>query len=222
MLYWFRHKNYPDFWNQYRNHFIKKKSFDLDITRFIVFDTETTGLHIKNDRILSIGGISIISNTMDVSDSIELYLKQDTFNPETVEIHGILKDGNNIKINEKQAIIEFLEYIRDAVLIAHHASFDIAMINEILARQRLPKLKNKALDTGVLFKKTELCHVNSKPYSLDELCAIFNIKKHDRHTASGDAYITGLIFLKILGELTSKKRITLKDLFYNRNRPGLL
>ena len=223
MLKWFKHKDYPEFWNTYSNRFKQNNSKDLNSTRFIVFDTETSGLDTSLDRILSIGAISVISNKLDVADSFELYLKQDIFNAETVEIHGILKEGSITKFKEKEAIIKFLDYIKDAVLVAHHAAFDIAMINESLKRLELPKLKNKSLDTGILFKKTTLHKTDNKHYGLDELSDTFNIKKHDRHTASGDAYITGLIFLKILSNLKQKnKKITLKDLFFNSNRRGLV
>lgn len=222
MLKWFKHKNYPEFWNTYSNHFKKNDCNDLSTTRFIVFDTETTGLNPSADRILSIGAISVIGNTLNISDSFEMYLKQNTFNAETVEIHGILKEGSIIKFEEKEVIIQFLDYIKDAVLVAHHTAFDVAMVNESLSRLGLPNLKNKSLDTGILFKKTILHKTSNKHFGLDELSDIFNIKKHDRHTASGDAYITGLIFLKILSNLKKTKTITLKDLFFNSNRRGLI
>ncbi len=223
MLTWLQHKDYPEFWKKYQSHFKNKTEYNLNTARFVVFDTETTGLNRKIDRILSIGAISTIGNTMDVADSLEIYLQQDMFNSETVEIHGILKEGNTTKYEEKEALIQFLDYVKNAILVAHHAAFDISMINECLARQNLPKLKNKVLDTGLLFKKTNLSSIyKDKLYSLDELCKLFGIKKHDRHTASGDAYLTGIVFLKIIGELSKTRKTTLKSLFNNPNRRGLL
>jgi len=222
MLTWFKHKTYPEFWENYQSHFKNKKEMDLDHTRFVVFDTETTGLNPATDRILSIGAITVIGNTLHIDDSFEMFLKQDTFNADTVEIHGILKEGSITKFEEEEAVIRFLAYIKDAVLVAHHAAFDIAMINQSLMRLGLPKLKNRSLDTGILFKKTTLHKTSEKHYGLDELSDIFNIKKHDRHTASGDAYITGILFLKILSNLKKTKTINLKDLFFNSNRRGLI
>lgn len=222
MFNWFKHKDYPDFWKHYSNAFNIKLNTELDQTRFVVFDTETTGLNPNKDRILSIGAISILGNTIDVSNSFEVYLKQDTFNAETVEIHGILKEGNLKKIEEKEALKQFLDYIGNAVLVAHHTGFDIEMINQCLKRMNLPKLKNKTLDTGVLFKKTSLCNNQDKHYGLDELTDLFNINRHDRHTASGDAYITGLLFLKIISNLKKTKQLTLKNLFFNYNRKRLI
>ncbi len=179
-------------------------------------------MHVFNDRVLSIGAISVKGNVMDVSDSFELYLIQDKFNKETVEIHGIIKGGEIEKVTEEEAIVLFLKYLKDAVLVAHHAAFDVSMINNMLKRLELPKLKNKVLDTGVLFKKIKLHKEPKQHYSLDALCEIFNVKMHDRHTASGDSYITAIIFLKILSSLKKTNKITLNDLFFNSNRRGLL
>ncbi len=222
MFDWLKNKTYPDFWNEYVHHFKDKKEQELNTSRFVVFDTETTGLHIKEDKMLSIGAVSMTGNVIDVADSFEIYIKQESFNTQTVAIHGILKEGSMVKTEEKEAVVLFLQYIKDAILVAHHAAFDMAMINESLARLGLPKLKNKVLDTGILFKKTALCKDQNKQYALDVLCEVFHIKKHDRHTAAGDAFITGLIFLKIVGTLMASRKLTLKDLLYNRNRRGLL
>lgn len=217
----FKTHNYPEYWLQYKKHFKSKKSNNINTTRFIVFDTETTGLDIKKDRILSIGTIGINNLILNVSDNFECYVKQDLFKSETVKIHGLLKNGNN-KISEEKAIIAFLNHIKDAVLVAHHAAFDVAMINQSLKRLKLPKLKNKMLDTNHLFQKTKIDE--SKPhFSLDDLSNKFKIPLHDRHTASGDAYITALIFVKTISALKKKnKDLPLKDLFKNNKRLGLL
>ncbi|MEP1410772.1 MAG: 3'-5' exonuclease, partial [Maribacter dokdonensis] len=79
----------------------------------------------------------------------------------------------------------------------------------------LPKLKNKVLDTGVIYKKTLLKSYLVQPkaqYSLDELAEKFSISKKDRHTALGDAYITAVAFLKIISRLKEKKNFTFKSL----------
>ena len=217
---WFKHNKYPDFWKAYLKAFKTKQPKSIESTRFVVLDTETTGLDIVNDRILSIGAVAITNNQIDVADSFEFYLTQDEFNTETVEIHGILKEGSIDKISEKEAIEIFINYIGNSVLIAHHAAFDIEMINAALKRMNLPKLKNKRIDTGILYKKLEGKKDNH--FNLDVLCDEFNIPKHDRHTASGDAFITSLLFLKIISKLKSERTIHYSDLFRTSNNKGLL
>lgn len=208
---WFfkKEKNYPDFWLEYLAHFKKKKKGDIQNTRFVAFDTETTGFDKIEDRVLSIGAVAIIGKTIPVNDTLELYLKQDVFKAETVKIHGIIRNGSEEKISELEALKVFLDYIKDAVLIAHHASFDRAMINNMLVRHGMGKLKNHFIDTGVLYKKS--LHIiykdNTKPYTLDYLCSELNVQPIDRHTATGDALITALVFLKLLARLDKRKHL---------------
>ena len=90
---WFQRASYPEFWNTYRSYFTMPQEQQLEKIRFVVFDTETTGLDTKKDRILSIGCIAIESFKIKVADQLETYVQQDIFNAETVKIHGLLKQG---------------------------------------------------------------------------------------------------------------------------------
>ncbi|MDO7171189.1 3'-5' exonuclease [Mariniflexile sp. AS56] len=204
-------QSFPDFWNVYLETFSKKKNKGDTIpnTRFIAFDTETTGFDKKEDRVLSIGAVSFVGKTIQVNNSLELYLEQDVFKPETVKIHGLMKTGSREKVSELEAIKTFLAYIKNDVLIAHHANFDRNMMNEMLSRHGLGKLKNKFIDTGVLYKKS--IHIiyreKEKMYSLDDLCKELNVPMVDRHTATGDALITALVFLKIVSRLDKRKHL---------------
>ena len=205
---WFKRPIYPDFYNAYAETFTHPNN-NLETTRFVVFDTETTGLQPKTDKILSIGCVAITNGVIDVGDTFERYLIQNQFNPDTVKIHGILKNGTIVKVSQHDAIIQFLDYIKNAILVAHHAAFDIAMINQALKQMALPKLKNKVIDTGQLYKKSKYVK-DQKHYSLDALCNLFKITMHDRHTASGDAYLTAVLFLKLSALLKAKKNRELR------------
>ncbi|MGB5418572.1 3'-5' exonuclease [Algibacter sp.] len=210
MVKWFRKNKYPDFWNEYIDYFKNIEKTPINQTRFVAFDTETTGFDTLKDRVLSIGAVSLIGKSIQVKDSLELYLKQDIFNKETVEIHELIKSSAVNKITELEAIKIFLLYIKNAVLIAHHANFDRTMINEMLSRHGLGKLENKFIDTGVLFNKSKhiIYHENLKDhYSLDDLCKELNVPKVDRHTANGDALITAIVFLKTLARLDKRKHL---------------
>jgi DNA polymerase-3 subunit epsilon len=222
ILHWFK-KKYPDFWEIYAGSFNHQEHNDIDNERFVVFDTETTGLHFATDRILSLGAIGVIGNRIDVSKSLELYLHQEKYNNETAKIHGILKLGHLDKVSEQEAVKAFLSFAKNAVLVAHHIDFDVAIINSALHRMKLPPLKNKICDTGVLYKRTLDIAPDNKHYGLDELCNIYNISKHDRHTALGDAYIAALVFMKVLSALKKKyPQLALNDLFLPRRRQGLI
>lgn len=198
---WFKKiaKEYPKFWENYLNYFEKEPNETIH-KRYVVFDCETTGLHFKNDVILSIGAVAVIDHSVVVNDHLELYLKQDIYKSETAAIHGLLKEGKEEKIVEAEAIIRFLEFIKDSTLVGHHVSFDIEMINQALKRLDVGKLKNDSMDTDAMFQKFKGLQEDQHS-SLDELCKALKVEKSDRHTASGDAYITALLFLKLKNRL---------------------
>lgn len=204
------------FWNKSEKSSDEEQSNDIDATRFVVLDTETTGFDYTNDRILCIGAIVLQNNTIPIHDSFEIFIQQEHYDQTTAKIHGILKEYVIDQPNELEALQQFLTFLGDSIIIAHHTIFDITMINRALERNGLPKLKNKTLDTAVLYKKTLLVsHLLERKdnYSLDDLADKFDISKKDRHTAMGDAYITAIAFLKILNKLRNKKNLTLKQLF---------
>lgn len=194
--------------------------FPVENTRFVVLDTETTGFDYDNDRILCIGAITLQHGVIAIPESFEMYIHQEHYDKSSVQIHGILRDWVMEKPGELEVLQQFLAFLGDSIIIAHHTIFDITMINRALERNGLPVLANKTLDTAFLYKKT-LIKSNlleyKDHYTLDDLADKFDISKKDRHTAMGDAYITAIAFLKILKKLREKKtkdEFLLNDLFY--------
>lgn len=206
----------PEFYKNYAKAFSEATPSTIEDTRFVVFDTETTGINARKDRMLSLGALEIKSNQIQLANSLEVYVSQEIFNEEAVAIHGILRQHRNqIKISEEETVKLFLEFIGNAVLVGHHVGFDIAILNYALKRLGAPKLKNRFTDTGTLYKRSvHLVNITNpdKVYSLDELCEELNISKNDRHKAMGDAFITALAFLKIQNRLRGSKKIMLKDI----------
>lgn len=196
--------------------FDEKLLGDINTARFVVLDTETTGFDYENDRMLCIGAIVLQNNSIAVQDSFEVYIEQQKYNQATAQIHGILREHVLDRPKEAEALQQFLDFLGDSIIIAHHTIFDITMINKALERNGLPILKNKTLDTAYLYKKTLLNSYlldRKDHYSLDDLADKFDISKKDRHTALGDAYITAIAFLKILKKLRDKGDLTWKTLF---------
>ncbi|SDB32117.1 DNA polymerase-3 subunit epsilon [Flavobacteriaceae bacterium MAR_2010_188] len=219
MINWFNKsikKDYPDFYNSYLEKFEADNPKTYQEAVFIILDTETTGFDYKKDRILSIGAVVLENMQIVISKSLEVYVTQNRFNPDTVEIHGLLRNEKLNRLSELEAIKIFLEYIGNSIIVAHHAKFDITMINNALKRQGLPKLKNRILDTVDLHRRT-LIKSNlidtQKNFTLDELAYFYDIDLSDRHTAAGDAYITALIFLRTISKLKSGKNLQLDNLF---------
>ena len=203
-----------NFWKKEDNLF--DENISIEETRFVVLDTETTGFDYDNDRILCIGALVLQNNMISIQDSFEVYIQQDHYDKSTAQIHGILKDFVLKRPNELEALQQFLTFLGDSIIIAHHTIFDVTMINKALERNGLPALTNKTLDTAHLYKKTLIkSHLFERKdhYTLDDLADKFDISKKDRHTALGDAYITAIAFLKIVKKLKEKKEINLDQIF---------
>jgi DNA polymerase-3 subunit epsilon len=202
------------FWKKEENLF--DENITIEETRFVVLDTETTGFDYDNDRILCIGALVLQNGIISIQNSFEVYLEQDHYDKSTAQIHGILKAFVIQRPSELEALQQFLAFLGDSVIIAHHTVFDVTMINKALERNGLPELTNQRLDTAILYKKTLIkSHLFERKdhYTLDDLADKFDISKKDRHTALGDAYITAIAFLKIVSKLKEKKEINLNALF---------
>jgi DNA polymerase-3 subunit epsilon len=86
------------------------------------------------------------------------------------------------------------------------------MINQALKRLKAGPLESKQLDTNYIHKKIGKTDTYKKIFSLDELCDLYNVKMHDRHTALGDALITAYLFLKQIAKYKKNSVLNLFDL----------
>ena len=195
MIDWLKNinKEYPEFWKAYLS------KFDTKSKRFVVLSTETTGLSLQNDVILSIGSFSVIDNSIHIADSFETILAQYKFFHDNGISNEFTLETKMKKLSESEGIQAFVEFIGNAVLVGHHIDFDVEMINVALERLGCGRLKNEALDIDIMYRK--LTDINNKQFSLEELCEIYNIPKSDRNSSSEDAYKIALLFLKLKSRL---------------------
>jgi DNA polymerase-3 subunit epsilon len=105
-------------------------------------------------------------------------------------------------MDEPEALERFLEYLKDGVIVGHHIGHDIATFDEAYERHWGFRLFNRALDTMNLALHFDKAGAFSgrppiKRFTLDALCDVFGVIPHDRHTASGDAFITAQVFLRL-------------------------
>lgn len=214
---WNQNEEVPGFWKDYLADCADAVDLDtpLDKIPFVVFDTETTGLNVKNDQILSIGAVRLQGWEIKVEESLDFFVHQ-VYEPvkSTVEIHGIVPKDREDSLEEVQAIRCFLEFIKNSVLVGHHVAFDVAMINAALNEIVGGKLCNTSIDTIRLARRLMPPSplTPSVSLTLDELCRQYNISLNDRHTAAGDAFLTALLFLKLMRRLQKRGVHTLRDL----------
>lgn len=194
---WLTGGNLPQFWKNYLALF---EGDDKEHRRYVVFDMETSGFDWKEDVILSVGAIGVTGNAIEVGDFLQVFVEQDKFSPRSVALSGVLKEPKHEKFVEAEAMIQFLNFVKDATLVGHNVNLDIEMINQALKRLELGRLKNPVMDTNVLFQRWKGLAEDNQA-TLDELCDALKISKSDRHTVAGNAYTTALIFLKLKRKL---------------------
>ncbi len=170
--------------------------------RFVVLDCETTGLDPRKDRLITIGAVVVQGGDIILEDSFETLLKID-YNLAAVTVHGITRDQARDGQDEPEALVAFLDYLRDGVIVGHHIGHDIATLDVALDRNFAMKLHNRWIDTMELTLHLEQAGAfgegeKLEGFSLDALCQLFGVTPHDRHTAPGDALLTALVFLKLL------------------------
>lgn len=195
---WLTGNNLPQFWKNYLHYFDNDDKQSLK--RYVVFDMETSGLDWREDVILSIGAIAVVGDAIEVGDFLEVYVKQERFVTQSTSLLGVIKEQNQEKFVEAEAMIRFLNFVKDSTLVSHNINLDVEMINQALKRLDLGRMKNAIMDTNVLFQKWKGLDENHKA-SLDEICDALKINKTERYTASGNAYTTALIFLKLKSKL---------------------
>jgi DNA polymerase-3 subunit epsilon len=170
--------------------------------RFVVLDTETTGLDPRRDRLITIGAVAVKANEIILADSFEAMLKL-AYNSASVTVHGITREEARQGMEEPEALERFLPYLRDGVIVGHHILHDVEALNAACERHFGITLQNRFLDTMdlTLHLQKDGAFANQREiegFSLDALCEFFAVAPHDRHTAGGDAFITALIFLRLL------------------------
>ncbi|MCF6132099.1 3'-5' exonuclease [Flavobacterium wongokense] len=196
MLEWLTGSNkYPEFWKLYL------AKFETKSNRYVILNTETTGLNPKKDVILSFGAIGVVNDVVRIGDNFEVVILQYKYLHDNGMSNEFLIESKLTKLAEYPAIQSLVDYIGNAVLVGHRIHFDIEMINDVLEKMECGKLKNEALDVEIMHQK--LMDV-AKPFSLDDLIKHYKLPQAERNSASDDAYSIALLFLKLKTRLGFK------------------
>lgn len=167
--------------------------------REIVLDTETTGFDPQSgDRIVEIGAVELF-NHVATGNTYHQYINPERGMPqEAFEVHGLGDDFLRDKPKFAQIGQAFLDFIGDAKLVIHNASFDMKFLNAELGWMGLPLLPwEQAIDTLAIARK----RFPGSPASLDALCRRFNIDNSSRtlHGALLDSEILAEVYLELTG-----------------------
>jgi DNA polymerase-3 subunit epsilon len=167
--------------------------------REIIFDTETTGLDFRTDRIIELGALELIDH-FPTGRSLHLFINPQgkAVHPDALAVHGITDEFLADKPAFQDVAHQIVEFFAGATLIAHNATFDISFINAEFARLDLtPVEREQILDTLVLARRRH----PMGPNSLDALCRRYGIDNSHRtkHGALLDAELLAEVYIEMIG-----------------------
>ncbi len=167
--------------------------------REIVFDTETTGLDSRLDRVIEIGGIEL-DNRFPTGRTFHVYLNPQgrQIHPEAQAVHGITDADLAGKPVFAEIADEFVAFIDGAKLVAHNAGFDIAFINAEFARLgHAADRSDRVVDTLALARRKH----PMGPNSLDALCRRYGIdnSRRTKHGALLDSELLAEVYIELIG-----------------------
>ncbi len=180
--------------------------------REILFDTETTGVFPDHqdpklcDRIVEIGCVEVF-NLERTGLEYHAYFNPDRDVPEeVVRVHGLRLEFLRGHKRFGETVADLMEFIGDAPLVAHNASFDQGFLNAELRRIGMAPLGNERfVDTLAIARKRfpgASCSLDSlaKRFQLDRFgFDLASRKSAGGHGALVDSRILAEVYLQLKG-----------------------
>lgn len=165
--------------------------------RIVFFDIETTGLYCKKgDKIIEIGCISYEGD--EISKFHKLINPGKPISVEAFQIHRISDNDVLTSPNFSEVAENFLDFIKKDTLCGHNAiKFDLPFINYELKEIKMPKIRNKIIDTTILFKE----RFYEKNFKLDHMCQKFGIDLEEREENGHNAMLDVELLVKCYKKL---------------------
>jgi DNA polymerase III subunit epsilon len=167
--------------------------------REIIFDTETTGLESKQDRIIEIGGVELF-NHFPTGKTLHIFINPGDrkVHPDALAIHGITDEFLKDKPVFADVVQEIIDFFDGAKWVAHNATFDMGFINAEFERLGIPPVSNdQVIDTLSMARRKH----PMGPNSLDALCRRYGIDNAHRtkHGALLDSELLAEVYIEMNG-----------------------
>lgn len=176
---------------------------------FVVFDTETTGLRPSGgDQMVSIAGVRVFQGRMLTGETFSQLVDPGMpIPPTSTRFHGITDEMVKGAPDPAEALKRFHAFVGDAALVAHNIAFDITFIR--MQEKKLGfRFDQPLLDTLLL---SAFLYPEIDDHSLDAVTARLGIEIEGRHTAIGDALVTGAVFVRLIEMLEARGIRTLRE-----------
>jgi DNA polymerase-3 subunit epsilon len=183
----------------------------LNALRYVVFDTETTGIRpSEGDELIAIAAVRIVNGRILTGETFERLINPGRSIPaSSVRIHGITEEMARDKPPARIVLPQFRNFVGDGVLIAWNAAFDMRFL-ELKQDEAGVRFDNPVLDALLLS-----IYVSDEPinHSLMATAERLGVVVTGRHTALGDAMATAAIWVRLLDLLEARGIRTLGQAF---------
>ena len=157
---------------------------------FTAIYTETTSLTPNTGRIIEIGAIKFTKDKV-LGSWCGIFNPNQKLSPFITNLTHITQQMVNFSDYIDVHLPDFLSFIKDTVLIAHNAQFDINFLKAECEKSNLPVIKNQVADT---LKLSRIIFPDFARYRLDFLADMFSIDKGSSHRAYDDAKVCMQLF----------------------------
>ena len=173
----------------YNDSFTYNKILEPVVSDYIVFDFETTGMKPGVNKILEIGAVKILNNS--ISGVFNTLINPQQFVPYYISnLTHITNDMVEDKESIESVLPKFINFIGDLPLIAHNARFDMSFLMYNANKQNII-INNPVLDTLYLSRKY---NKECQKHNLAYLTNYFNVNLNNAHRAYYDALATNQIY----------------------------
>jgi DNA polymerase-3 subunit epsilon len=179
---------------------------DILRARYVVVDTELTGLDEKRDAILSLGAVRMEGGRILLGGIFHRVVSPRTpLSRESVIVHGITPDETDGQPGIRTALEEFYTFLGEDVLVGHFISLDLGFLEREGRNLGWPPKAHRALDTVSMFhwlRRRGVSHPvldhHRGEYRLHGLAQLFGIEARGAHRSDVDAYVTAQLFQRFL------------------------
>jgi DNA polymerase III subunit epsilon len=166
--------------------------------RWIVVDTETSGLDPLRDRLLAIGGVAVDDHGIQLDDSFEIVLRGDrSGDSANIAIHGIGHGAQAEGVPVPDALAAFRDWAAGAPRVGFHSDFDRTVLRTAFAGAGIAADDAPWLDLAALARTLVPEASRYGARSLDDSLAAFGIECTIRHNAAADALATAELLLRL-------------------------
>ena len=154
--------------------------------RYIVLDTETTGLDPSTNSIIEIAAVEI-QNGKITGNQFHLFLNPRYRISQSAESKHKMSQTfyksfySNVYPSEYHSLQSFIKFIHNSLIFAHNAIFDMNFINNELQYRNLPIINKKRFRcTMKLFKQMVEPYSSKQNYSLEYCCNYFQLNSRQK------------------------------------------